>query len=66
MVAASIDRYTNERLGIAGLAEHVRYARPNPPFARGGKGSLAPSFDRARHKHAPRNRPSSTVNTNFS
>jgi len=28
--------------------------------------SLAPSFDRAQQKHASRNRPSKTVNTNFS
>jgi hypothetical protein len=40
---------------------------PGPPFARGGKDrSLASSVDRAQQKHAPRNRPSSTVNTNFS
>jgi hypothetical protein len=28
--------------------------------------SLPPSFDRAQQKHASRNRPSSTVNSNFS
>jgi len=50
------------------------------PFARGGKGSLPPlaegggerdrslatSFHRAQQKHGSRNRPSNSVNTNFS
>jgi hypothetical protein len=55
--------------GIAGLAEHVRYALstpPDPPFARGGKGSLTPKSDRAQQKQVPGNRSSSTIKTNFS
>jgi len=39
---------------------------PDPPFARGGKGSLAPSFDHAQQKHAARNRPAGTFNAIFS
>jgi len=41
---------------------------PEKSLSQGGESdrSLAPSFDRAPQKHASRNRPSSTVNTNFS
>src|SRR5208283_4702785 len=39
----------------------------SPPLQGGERDrSLAPSFDRAHQKHASRNRPSSTVNTNLS
>ena len=42
-----------------------RITPPGPPFARGGKGSLATSFHRAQQEHASPNRPSSSVKTNF-
>src|SRR5271157_1763395 len=70
---ASLSRGEKNRSRPSRLPHHPPY----PPFARGGKGSLPPceggrhcslttSLHRAQQKLATRNRPSSTVNTDFS
>jgi hypothetical protein len=57
---------SREAGGVVFDFQRSRPTPPGPPFARGGKDrSLTPSFDRAQQKHASRNRPSSTVNSNF-
>src|SRR5208337_5441922 len=70
---ASLSRGEKNRSRPSRLPHHPPY----PPFARGGKGSLPPceggrhcslatSLHRAQQKLATRNRPSSSVNPNFS
>src|SRR5271157_5281602 len=61
------------RIPLARREESVSISKdpappPPPPPSQGGERdrSLATSFHRAQQKHASRNRPSSSVNTNFS
>src|SRR5208283_4935085 len=61
---ASLSRNEKNRSRFPRLPHHP----PPPPPSQGGESdrSLATSFHRAQQKHASRNRPSSSVNTNFS